>query len=384
MNAHQLGVAIVGCGTIGRIHAAAAAECDLEVVALVDEVEPAAMALANSIEASGRRRPAVYRTIDDALFDPAVGLVAVATPSGQHVKQGLTVLAAGRHLILEKPLDVDLTRAAEIQTAAASAARSGVVASVISQHRFDEASQIVAQAIANQRFGRLTSAIASLSWWRSQGYYDSGDWRGTWALDGGGALMNQGVHTVDLLLWFLGRPVHISAHTGLLAHQRIDVEDTAVATMTFEFGALAVLHATTAAYPALTARIQVMGSAGSAVIDGDELTYYHAARPGDDVGPLGLGGGGNQAAEVLGRAEAPHDIVVTDPTADHAGHARQYADVLRAIRNGGQPGVTVADAVVALATVRSVYLSATLGAPVLFDDVLAGRYNDVTVRTSKQ
>jgi len=385
MSTIQLGVAIVGCGTIGRTHVAAVDEFEeLKVVALVDEINSASAALADALEAQGKPRPTTYVKLADALADPAVELVVVATPSGLHIEQGLAVLAADKHLIIEKPLDVDLSRAQEIETAAVAAAERGVVASVISQHRFDPASQIVAKALASDRFGQLTSAVVSIAWWRSQGYYDAGDWRGTWAMDGGGALMNQGVHTVDLLLWFMGRPVEIYAHTGLLAHELMEVEDTAVATIVFESGSLAVLHATTCAYPALTARLQVMGSAGSAVIDGDELTYFHAAAPGEDVGPMGLGGGGNQAAEVLGLMEAPREIVVKDPTTYPAGHVRQYEDILRAIHSGAEPGVRVSDAVLALAAVRAVYVSSTLGRPVLFDDVVAGKYNNVKVRTGKQ
>jgi len=384
MNHKQLGLAIVGCGTIGRTHVAAAAELDeLNIVALVDMVDENARGLADRAQAQGIPRPTTYTRLVDALADPAVDMVAVATPTGLHIEQALAVLAADKHLILEKPLDVDLTRAQEIESAAIAAARRGVVASVISQHRFDVASEIVAHALATGRFGRMSSAIASLAWWRSQSYYDSGDWRGTWAMDGGGALMNQGVHTVDLLLWFMGRPVEIFAHTGLLAHQRVEIEDTAVATIVFESGALGVLHATTAAYPALTARLQLMGSAGSAVIEGDELTYFHAAVPGEDVGLLGMGGGGNQSAEQLGVLEAPGNTVVRDPTSDHAGHVRQYQDVLRSINQGTAPRVSVSDAVLALATVRAVYVSATLGKAVLFEDVVAGKYNDVTVRTER-
>lgn len=382
MSAKQLGVAIVGCGTIGRIHVATVDEFDeLRIVALVDEIEAASAALASKIEAHGHARPATYAKLADALVNPAVHLVVVATPSGLHVEQGLAVLAANKHLIIEKPLDVDLAGAWEIETAALAAAKHGVVASVISQHRFDPASQIVSKSLASGRFGRLTSAIATVAWWRSQGYYDAVDWRGTWAM-GGGTLMNQGVHTVDLLLWFMGRPMEIYASTGLLAHERIEVEDTAVATIVFESGALAVLHATTAAYPGLTARVQLMGTAGSAVIEGDELTYFHAAEPGEDVGPMGLGGSGNQAEEMLGLIEAPHEIVVEDPTTSPVGHVRQYEDILRAIHAGSEPGMRVSDAVLALTAVRAVYVSSALGQPVLFDDVAAGRYNDIKL-TSK-
>ncbi|BAS14682.1 uncharacterized oxidoreductase YrbE [Arthrobacter sp. Hiyo8] len=207
------------------------------------------------------------------------------------------------------------------------------MATVISQHRFDPASRVVDEARRAGRFGTLTSAVASVSWWRSQGYYDSGAWRGTWAMDGGGAIMNQGVHTVDLLLWFLGRPLEISAKTALLAHEGVEVEDTAVATVTFESGALAVLHATTAAYPGLTVRLQVMGSKGSAVIDNDDLAYFHASDAADpsESSAMGILGGGNQAAVEL--AKYPDDTVeALDPTVYPAGHVRQYRDIVAAIR----------------------------------------------------
>jgi predicted dehydrogenase len=376
-----LRVAIAGCGVIGRTHAAVVRELpELVVTALIDEVDEAAAALASTIADHGARRPATFRTLSEALAGAPVDLVIIATPSGLHIQQALEVLAAGKHVVIEKPLDVDLSRASEILAAAEAAEANGLVASVISQHRFDPASRAVDLARRTGRFGTLTSAIASVSWWRSQAYYDSGAWRGTWAMDGGGAVMNQGVHTVDLLLWFLGRPVEISAKTALLAHDGVEVEDTAVATVTFESGALAVLHATTAAYPGLTVRLQLMGSKGSAVIDGDELEYFHAADAGGEGNDMGLLGGGNQAADEL--AKFPDEPAqALDPTVYPAGHVRQYRDIVDAVRAGRPAGVTVRDAVTALATVRALYVSATLGQPVLIDEVLAGRYDDVDVQT---
>lgn len=380
--AAPLRLAIVGCGVIGRTHAASVRELpELEVTALIDEIVEPADALADRIEAEGRPRPAVFRTLADALKGAGIDVVVIATPSGMHIGQALDVLAADKHVIIEKPLDVNLNRADEILAAARAAEAKGLVASVISQHRFDAASKVVDDAVRAGRFGQLTSAIASVAWWRGQNYYDSGAWRGTWSDDGGGAVMNQGVHTVDLLLWYLGRPVEINAQTALLAHERVEVEDTAVATLTFESGALAVVHATTAAYPGLTVRLQIMGSTGSAVIDGDELAYFHAAdAAGGERSDMGLLGAGNQATEELGRY--PEETVLPlDPTEYPAGHVRQYRDIIEAIRTGRKAGVTVDDAIMALGTVRALYVSATLRKPVLIADVLAGKYNDVDVRT---
>lgn len=379
-----LGVAIAGCGVIGRTHAKAVrALPELHITALVDEVSEAADSLAQFIEDSGSTRPLTFRSLSEALADPSVDLVVLATPSGLHIEQALEVLDAGKHVVIEKPLDVNLDRANDIIAAAAAAEAKGLVASVISQHRFDPASIVVNEAVQEGRFGRLTSAIASVSWWRSQEYYDSGAWRGTWAMDGGGAVMNQGVHTVDLLLWFMGRPVEISAKTALLAHENVEVEDTAVATLLFESGALAVLHATTAAYPGLTVRLQIMGSAGSAVMDNDQLEYFHAADANSSAssGNMGLLGGGNQAADALSRFAGLEEETL-DPTVFPAGHVRQYHDILDAIREGRPPGVGISDAVTALATVRALYLSAALDKSVLIDDVLAGKYDSVSVQAS--
>jgi predicted dehydrogenase len=281
--------------------------------------------------------------------------------------------------LVEKPIDVSLPRARQLATLATAVAQRGQLSTVVSQHRFDPASVAVAAAAADGRLGRLTSAVASVAWWRAQEYYDSAEWRGTWALDGGGALMNQGVHTVDLLVWLLGRPVEVFAHTARLAHEGIEVEDVAAATVRFDSGALAVLHATTAAYPGLSVRLQVHGSAGSAVLHDDQLEYLHLAGDGSGAtgGPLGGAEPENQAARAV-----PDTELRGSPKPDDAfviGHLRQYQDMVDAIDNRRPPAVTLADGLLAMAVVRSVYLSAMLHRSIDVGEVLAGGYDDVTV-----
>lgn len=384
----NIGVALVGAGAMGTVHAAIASGIDgLDVVGIVDPFAEATARVATRLEAAGFRRPREFATLDEALSSPEVDLVVITTPSGLHVSQATMALDAHRHVILEKPLDVDLRRARVMADRAAEAAREGLVATVISQHRFDAASMIVADALKSNAFGRVTTAIASTAWWRPQSYYDSADWRGTWALDGGGALMNQGVHNVDLLLSFLGRPVEISGQVALLAHSRIEVEDSVVAAIRFESGALASVHATTAAYPGLATRLHVMGSLGSAIIEDDLLTYFHAAEaPGIDIGPMGLTSAeGNTAPSVftdLGERTyrlgfdippAPAGQYRLDPTSHHL----QYMDVVNAITSGTQPQVTIQHAYDAMVVVRSIYVAAALHKPVQFADVAAGVYDDV-------
>ncbi|MEY9851282.1 UDP-N-acetyl-2-amino-2-deoxyglucuronate dehydrogenase [Leifsonia sp. EB41] len=365
-----LNVAIVGCGIIGLNHARAILRHPaLRLSALVDAVPAAATALADQLVSDfGADRVAEFTSLSAALAGAPIDIVVICTPSGLHVVLAEEALAAGKHVVIEKPLDVSLPRAREILALSRRAEQDGLVVSVISQHRFDPASLVVAGAAHSGAFGRLTSGLASVAWWRSQEYYDSGQWRGTWELDGGGAVMNQGVHTVDLLVWFLGQPVEIDARTALLAHERVEVEDIAVATIRFESGALAVLHATTAAYPGLSVRLQVHGDRGSAIIDDDQLEYFGTADT-----------DGNRAADLVpasdlrGGDRGPDQFVI--------GHFRQYDDIVEAIREHRAPGVTVADAFLSLAVVRAVYLSATLGRPVLLDDVLDGSLDDVEVTT---
>ena len=160
----------------------------------------------------------------------------------------------------------------------AAADKAGVVLSTIFPSRFHESSQLMKKAIDAGRFGRLTMGDSYVKWFRTQEYYDSGAWRGTWALDGGGALMNQAVHSVDLLLWFMGPAVEVSAYTATLAHQRIEVEDVAVATVKFANGALGVIEASTATWPGELKRIEISGDAGSAILREEDLAVWKFAK----------------------------------------------------------------------------------------------------------
>lgn len=348
--------AILGCGVIGRKHAATldelAPRAGLAVVADVVPERAHELAAAHGVDAA--------TSLDAVLARDDVDAVTIATPSGLHADAAVAALDAGKHVIIEKPIDVDLAAAQRVQ---AAQLRSGRTAMVVSQHRHDSASRIVHTALEAGRFGRITSGVALMPWWRSQAYYDSGDWRGTLALDGGGALMNQGIHTLDLLLWFLGEPVDVFAYTGLLAHSGLEVEDTAVATIRFASGALGVVHATTAAHPGLTTRVQVHGDRGSAVIDRDRLAYFHSAdAAGAAVGAHGVQGEGNQAdAELAAIGHAP---AVNS-------HTEQFTDFLDAVEHGKPPLVTVETAARTLAVIRAVYLSAETGRPVTIKELSA-------------
>jgi UDP-N-acetyl-2-amino-2-deoxyglucuronate dehydrogenase len=380
-----LSVALVGAGVIAVNHVRAMlAQGTLQVRVLVDPSADARATIAAQIAAETPwQPPAEYASLTEALAAEKPDLVVIATPSGTHVGLALEALAAGAHVVVEKPLDTTVGKALPFVEAARAASARGQVVSVISQHRFDPASVVVAEAAHGGGFGRLTSAVATVGWWRSQGYYDSGEWRGTWELDGGGSTMNQGVHTVDLLVWFLGTPVSVFAYAASLAHERIEVEDTLAATVRFESGAIAVLHTTTAAFPGLSVRLNVHGSKGSAQIDRDQLEYFYA-EPAEGIDPAILGDTHADPTRVGPRNLAPELVPAehvkgapVPPDAFAQAHRRQYDDIVAAIREGRAPGVGVDDALLSLAVVRAVYVSAALGREVAVADVLTGRYDDV-------
>jgi predicted dehydrogenase len=358
----RLRFGILGCGVIGPHHAKAIAGLEgAEVVAVADVVPELAQELA------GEYGCAHFSGLEEMLAGVDLDAVCVCTPSGMHADGATTALEAGKHVVIEKPVDVTLGAADRL--IGVQRATSGRVA-VVSQHRFDAATQAVQGALARGEFGRLTSGSADVRWWRSQSYYDSGGWRGTWELDGGGVLINQAIHSIDLLQGLMGRVVEVTAYTGLIAHERIEVEDTAVAILKFANGALGTIVATTAAYPGLTTRIAVHGDRGSAIIDDDVLTYFHAAREGQEGGPQGAGGGENQAELVMQRyGDGPSKPGAgADAKSLSMAHRDQIKDFIEAVGQGREPLVNLREGRRPLAIIQGIYESSRTGRPVSIEE----------------
>ena len=354
------GFGIIGCGMIADFHARAIDDVEgAQLVACYDTVPEAADRLA---EKTGSK---AYHDLEGMLADGAVDVVAVGTPSGAHMEPAVAAARAGKHVIVEKPLEITLARCDQIIDACREA---GVVLSTIFPSRFHDSSGQMKRAVEQGRFGRLTVGDAYVKWYRTQEYYDSGQWRGTWELDGGGALMNQAIHSVDLLTWLMGPVAEIRAQTALLAHQRIAVEDVAAAALKFANGALGVIEASTAIYPGYLKRIEIHGSAGSAVMEEEDITKWDFAerQPGDaeiekKMSEKVSGGGG-----------------AADPTAiGHHGHARQFADVLQAIQQGSQPLVDGPEGRRSVEIILAIYQAAETGQtvrlPLATDPVLKAR-----------
>ena len=321
----KLRFGLIGCGVIGPTHAQALASLpDVELSAVTDPVAEKAEKLA------ARYGARAYTDIDEMLTRERPHVVTVCTPSGLHGEHAMRAMRTGAHVIVEKPMEI---RPSAIEEMLRVQAEQQVKLAVISQHRFDPAVQRVRQLVEEDAFGRLVLGNTIIPWWRSQAYYDSGDWRGTWALDGGGVSMNQSIHYIDLLQWMLGPVASIYAYTNTRAH-RMETEDVATATLRFASGALGTISATTGAYPGLAARLELLGDRGSAVIEGDELRYLHLAR--DEKEAAGDYGAGMHVGKI--EVEAPEQSTASDPAAlGWRSHALQIADMVRAIREDGTP-----------------------------------------------
>jgi UDP-N-acetyl-2-amino-2-deoxyglucuronate dehydrogenase len=321
--AEKLRFGIVGCGVIGPVHAEAIASLpDAQLVSVVDIKPKQAEKLAGQYGA----RP--YTQLQHMLHSESLDVVIICTPSGLHGELACQVMRSGRHVIVEKPMEISREAIEEMLRVQQS---TGVKLAVISQHRFDPASRQVHELVEEKAFGKLVLGNAIVPWWRSQEYYESGDWRGTWKLDGGGVLMNQSIHSIDLLQWLMGPVKSVFGYTDTLVH-RMETEDAAVAILRFASGALGTIAATTGAYPGVTTRVEIFGDKGSAMIENDNLSYLHLAREDkESISAYGITPQEHEKREDTGSTSQ-------NPAALSAGsHAQQIADMIRAIREDGTP-----------------------------------------------
>jgi predicted dehydrogenase len=320
---------------------------DGELVAACDIDAAAAQVFA------ARHGCSIEKTVDDLIGRDDVDAVAICVASGLHADIAVAALSADKHVVVEKPLATTLEAADRIIEAER---RSAGVVTTIGQRRFEPAAQFVHRAVSDGDLGMITSGSAECTWWRTQQYYDSAGWRGTWAMDGGGALMNQGIHQVDMLIWMLGTPVEVTAFAGTLVHDELEVEDTVAAVVRFENGAIGTLTATTAANPGLPLRLAVHGDAGLAIIEDNQLGVFALADP--------------SAAAVSSHVAARRDALLAEaqdvsrtevshpPGMNHAG---QYADFVEAMSRFRPPAITSADGRRAVSLVLGVYESARTG-----------------------
>jgi predicted dehydrogenase len=341
-----LGFAIVGCGLIARFHAKALAEVPgASLKALVGRKVASAQKLMEELKVQCD----CYGELAPVLARKDIDVVIVTTPSGAHLEPAVAAAEAGKHVVVEKPLEITLERCDRIINACN---QHRVKLCTIFPSRFAAANLELKKAVTAGRFGRLTLGETTCKWWRAQSYYDEGGWKGTKALDGGGALMNQAIHNVDLLCWMMGPVTHISGFTAMLAHERIEVEDTAVACLRFANGALGVIQATTSIYPGLPKTIAVHGDKGSVVIEQEDVlrwdfnpeTEADKAVQARFAQKVGASGGSSNPAAI-----------------SHAGHAAQLTDFAAAIRETREPLVDGREGRKAVEVILGIYQAASSG-----------------------
>ena len=339
-----IGFGIIGCGMIANFHAKAIA--DIRGAKLIScwDHRPA-----NADRFAEQQNVTPHFDLKAMLADPNLDVITICTPSGAHMEPAVAAAKAGKHVIVEKPLEIDLKSCDRIIR---ECKKAGVILSTIFPSRFHKSSQLLKTAIENGKFGTLTMGDAYVKWYRTQEYYDSGKWRGTWELDGGGALMNQAIHSVDLLVWLMGDVVEVTAKTATLAHKRIEVEDVATALLRFKNGALGVLEATTAAFPGWLKKIEIHGSTGSACIEEEDVKKWEFARM--TAKDKKIVAAYQNVTETGGGASDPAAI-------GHAGHTAQFKDVLKAIKSGDQSFIDGAEGRRSVEVIRAVYKSAATG-----------------------
>jgi len=350
--------AVVGCGEIAPTHVRALRSLGdrVSIVACADVVPERAAVLANAFQLRAS-------TYDDILADSTIDAVTVCTPSGAHADLGVPALLAGKHVLVEKPMDVSPAACDRLLEAQHS---SGMTLGVVSQRRFDPAAQRVRSALADGTLGSLVYADCRIPWFRTQQYYDSGGWRGTWDLDGGGCLMNQGLHSIDLMRWMCGPVTHVYAQARTAVHDRIEVEDVLCATVVFAGGAIGTIMSSTCSYPPFPARLGIQGSRGGAVIEGDALAAFSIIDgehvPGEPpmAHAIEIAYGGTRAA-----TPAPAEATSVSPDGIDGwtlGHRRQLLDFVEAVEAGRDPLVSGLEGRRTVELIEVIYRSVRSGA----------------------
>ena len=334
---------IIGAGMIGHFHAKAiTAMTGGTLHSVFDLRQEAAEKLASEYGGTA------YSDMAEFLADKELEIVTVGTPSGAHLEPSLAALNAGKHVICEKPLEITLER---IDQLTAAAAANGKTIAAVLNRRFHPGMDAFKKASDEGRFGTLTNASAYVKWYRDQAYYDSAGWRGTWALDGGGALMNQSIHTVDSLLYLAGPVKSVQANTACLAHERIEVEDIVVAIVEFESGARGVIECSTCTWSkdGHPARVQLSGTEGSVFLADEafEIWDFMEEKP-EDAGIRSTLMKGQEAG-----------LGANDPSAiNFYQHQRNFEEVVNAIAEGREPSTSASEARKPVALITAIYESA--------------------------
>ncbi|MEH7379251.1 Gfo/Idh/MocA family oxidoreductase [Bacillus sp. JJ1533] len=333
-------IGVVGSGSIANTHIKSIKQVpNAELVAIYSRNKETVQNLADTYHIKA------YTDYQDFLMNAGIDMVAIVTPSGTHAELGMAAAKAGKHVVVEKPIDITIEKTNQLIE---SCNQANVTLSCIFQHRFDEAIQDVKKVLNEGEFGQLNFGAARTTIYRSQEYYDSGAWRGTWELDGGGALINQSIHYIDLLLYMMGPVDEVYAYTATRAHERIEVEDIAVATVKFKSSALGLIEGNTTAYPGFSTTLDIFGTNGSVIIENDNVKEWKF----------------KSGLEYEKKQDQIANDVSSNAVKSNESFVKQYTDVVQAILENRKPLVSGEEAKKSLELILAIYQSAREGRPV--------------------
>ena len=342
--------AVVGVGVVGTWHARTiSAMSNATLVCGCDKEPDKVRERLAKYNLEGTK---IYTDIREMLSKEQIDVVHVCTPSGDHLDPCVTSMDMGKHVICEKPMEIQLDR---IDKIIAASKKHNVKLAGIFQNRWNRANAALRKAAQENRFGRLSFAGCYTEWWRTDEYYREGGWRGTWKWDGGGAIMNQSVHAVDLLQWIAGPVKTVTAHASARIHKEIEVEDTLACSLTFENGAHGVIVGTTGMYPGIPVRLEIGGENGTAVSEsGLTVWKFRDAQPEDEELKASLTSGSAPTGGGTSNIDVALDL-----------HFQNITSILDAWERGEDAPTNGEEARKAVAIILAMYESARKGgAPV--------------------
>ncbi len=345
---NKLKIGIVGCGTIADIQAQAIIKSEnAELQSVYSRTSE------NSKKCGEKFKVNWFDDWEKFITDPGLDIVSICTPNGNHLEYGEKAAEAGKHVIVEKPIEVTLQRANKLIEKCKA---NNVKLAVIYQSRFSPEIQKLKQQIEANEIGDIFMGDAYIKWFRGQDYYDSGVWRGTFKLDGGGVLINQGIHTIDLLQWLMGDVDTIYGQTGIFTHKNVEGEDNAVAVLKYKNGAIGVIEGSTSVQPAQSRRIELHGKKGSVIIDDNNVKVTLE----------------NQINNILVEENETNASGASSPLAGFSiePHKKQFEAIVDAINTNSAPPVSGEESLKSLAIVLAIYASSKLNSVIKLDEFI--------------
>ncbi len=333
--------ALIGCGAIAKHHMSAMKLIEGgEIVGVYGAVPAQAETFSKEYGLH------MYNTLEELLADKSIDAVSICTPSGTHAELAIRAMESGKHVLVEKPMALTIE---DCKAVIEATKKYNKKCEVVSQLRFSKTVQAVKKAIDEGYLGQIVNVGLYMKYYRSDEYYAMSDWRGTWKHDGGGALMNQGIHGIDLMRYFVGSPSKITAVCKTLARD-IETEDTAAAILEYPNGAIGVIEGTTSVYPGYNRRLEICGTKGSIILEEDKIVNWDTDAPKVEV----------ENVTTVSGASDPNSISAV-------GHASQYTDIITAIKNDGEVSNGADSGAATVAVILGIYEAAKSGNKINFN-----------------